>query len=140
MFWSNSFVKIINILKEKMMKKLLVLSAVGVSLVFGSATLISGTTQNVSFNSEPEGAIVLVDGVKKCKTPCTLSLTRGDNESVTFTKKGYKSKTLPLESTYNGVALLSIFWDFSTTDIISGAASEYSPNQYFVELEQKSEK
>ncbi len=122
------------------MKKILLLSVVGVSLVFGSATLISGTTQSVSFNSEPEGARVLVDGIQKCKTPCTLSLTRGANESVTFQKDGYANKTLPLESSYNGVALLSFFWDFSTTDLISGAISEYSPNQYFVELEKKSEK
>ena len=123
------------------MKKILLLSAVGVSLVLGSATLISGTTQSVSFNSEPEGATVFIDGAKKCQTPCTLSLKRGSNESVTFKKNGYKSQILPLESSYNGVALLSIFWDFSTTDLISGAASEYSPNQYFVELkEEKSEK
>jgi len=121
------------------MKKILLLSVVGVSLVFGSATLISGTTQSVSFNSEPEGAAVLVDGVKKCKTPCTLSLKRGGSESVTFKKDGYASKILPLESSYNAAALLSVFWDLSTTDFISGAASEYSPNQYFVELK-KSDK
>jgi hypothetical protein len=123
------------------MKKILLLSAVGISLALGSATLISGTTQSVSFNSEPEGATVLIDGVKKCQTPCTLSLKRGSSESVTFKKDGYKTQILPLESSYNGVALLSVFWDFSTTDVISGAASEYSPNQYFVELkEEKSEK
>jgi len=122
------------------MKKILLLSLIGVNLVFGSATLISGTTQNVSFNSEPEGANVLIDNVKKCKTPCTLSLKRGSYDSVTFQKDGYESKNLPLETSYNGVALLSIFWDFSTTDMISGAASEYSPNKYFVELKKKEDK
>ena len=52
-------IKILENIKGKIMKKILLLSAVGISLAFSSATLISGTTQNVSFSSEPEGATVI---------------------------------------------------------------------------------
>jgi len=91
------------------MKKILVLTVVGISLAFSSATLFSGTTQNVSFNSDPKGAKVLIDEVEKCKTPCTLTLKRGSYDNVTFKKDGYQSKTLPLEKTYNNTAFFSLF-------------------------------
>ena len=119
------------------MKKVLVLSAICANLVWGSATVISGSTQTVTFNSEPEGAKVLIDGVQKCKTPCSLTLKRNKYDNVTFKKDGYQTKTVPLESSFNGVALLSIFWDLSTTDILTGSAFEYAPNEYFVEMKPK---
>ena len=123
--------------KEKIMKKILVLSAICANLVWGSATVISGSTQTVTFNSEPEGAKVMIDGVQKCKTPCSLTLKRNKYDNVTFKKDGYQTKTVPLESSFNGVALLNVLWDFSTTDMITGAAFEYAPNEYFVEMKPK---
>lgn len=122
-----------------MIKKALLTTLLGTSLAFGSATIIDGTTQAVSFNSEPDGASVLIDGQLKCKTPCTLEIKRTGLDIVTFKKDGYKSKDLPLQSAYNGVAILSIIWDLSTTDLLSGAAFEYSPNNYMTELEKKDE-
>ena len=126
------------------MKKILLLSVVGVSLVFGSATIFSGKTQSVSFSSEPEGAIVLLDNVQKCKTPCTLSLEKDEYKSVIFKKDGYKSKTLPMETSFNSTTFLGVLGGYlgflsTTTDMATGAAYEYSPNNYFIELK-KSDK
>jgi len=105
------------------------------SVAFASATLISGQNQNVTFNSSPEGAIVSIDGVKTCQTPCTVSLSKTSSEQmIKVEKKGYKTMTVPMTTEYNPVALLSIFWDLSTTDLISGAAFSYEPNSYFIEL------
>jgi hypothetical protein len=118
-----------------MLKKVLLGSVVSAGMMFGSATIISGSSQNVSFNSKPEGATVMVDGVKMCTTPCTVTLPKsGKEKSVTMSKEGYETNTLPIVSSYNGVALLNIFWDLSTTDLITGAAFEYKPNNYFMEL------
>ena len=124
------------------MKKILLLSIVGISLAFSSATIFGGGNQSVSFNSEPEDATVLIDGIPKCKTPCTLSLEQGEYESVTFKKDNYKSKILPIETSMRGITLLNILGFQSgllstTTDMANGSAYEYSPNQYFVELEKK---
>jgi len=121
-----------------MLNRIAVIIAVTTSLMFGSATLISGTNQNVTFNSKPEGAVVMIDGIKTCTTPCTVSLPRSSKEkAVSMTKDGYETYTMPLSGSYNSVALLSIFWDYSTTDLISGAAFEYKPNSYFMELKAK---
>ena len=126
------------------MKKILLTTITGISFAFSSATIINGTTQNISFNSEPEGAKVLLNGVQKCTTPCTLSLAKDEYESVTFKKEGYKSKVLPLETSMHGTVLLNILGFnlgiFSTTtDMANGSAYEYSPAQYFVELKQSND-
>lgn len=49
-------------------------------------------------------------------------------------KEGYKTVSRDITKSYDPVTVLSIFWDYSTTDMISGAAFEYEPNSYFVEL------
>lgn len=119
------------------MKKLLLTSVLATSFAFGSATIANGSSQSISFNSSPEGASVLVDGQTKCKTPCTVSLKKNKYSSITFKKDGYTTKTVSLEKSFDGVALLNIFWDFSTTDLITGAIYEYSPNNYFVEMKKE---
>ncbi len=124
------------------MKKVLVLSAICANLVWGSATMFGDSTQSVSFNSEPDGATVLLDGVKKCKTPCTLSLKKNKYESVVFEKNGYQSRTMPIESSIGGAVLLNILFGYAgvfstTSDVTNGSAYNYSPNQYYVELKKK---
>lgn len=112
--------------------------AAAATMAFGSATIISGANQNVTFNSNPEGAMVKIDGVKTCTTPCTVSLPKAKAQKmVSFEKEGYESVSLPINTEYNGAALLNIFWDLSTTDLITGAAWNYSPNNYFSDLKKK---
>lgn len=120
------------------MKKIIAGLFVIASLAFGSATIISGANQNVTFGSKPEGAKVKVDGVVVGVTPCTVNLPKsGKEKNVAFEKDGYQTITVPVTNQYNGVALLNIFWDLSTTDMITGAAFNYEPNNYFVELKAK---
>lgn len=108
------------------------------SMAFGSASIISGANQNVTFNSNPEGAMVMIDGVKTCTTPCTVSLPKAKAQKmVSFEKEGYEKVSLPINTEYDGVALLNIFWDLSTTDLITGAAWKYAPNNYFSDLKKK---
>jgi len=119
------------------MKKILLGMVAVATLSFGSAGIISGTSQSISFNSEPEGASVLLDGQMKCKTPCTVSVKKNKFTNITFKKDGYKSQNVPLTTSFDSVTLLDIFWDFSTTDLLTGAAYEYAPNSYMVELKKK---
>lgn len=124
-----------------MMKKMLIAGFLGLTVTssaFASATIISGTNQNVAFNSNPEGATVMIDGVKTCTTPCTISVPKGFREkTVSMSKEGYETYTVPMTTSYDGVALANIFWDLSTTDLITGAAWKYAPNSYFFELKKK---
>lgn len=121
-----------------MTKKVLVGLLIASSMAFGSASIISGSNQNVTFNSNPEGATVLIDGIASCTTPCTISLPKAHaDKMVSFKKDGYETFSMPMTTSYNGVALLNIFWDLSTTDLITGAAWNYAPNNYFSELKKK---
>ena len=54
-----------------------------------------------------------------------------------ISKDGYHSVSRDLTKQYDSVTLLNVFWDLSTTDMITGAAFEYEPNAYFFELQSK---
>ena len=44
---------------------------------------------------------------------------------------------MPLDKKYDGIALINIFWDLSTTDLITGAAFEYVPSTYHFQLKKE---
>lgn len=112
---------------------------VGVAFVVSScATIVGGGgKQQLTFNSEPAGATVTVQGKVMGTTPLTVTVERAKNMAVTIEKEGYKPFTTQLSTRLNGW-----FWGNiviggllgSTTDGASGAIHEYSPDQYFVTL------
>jgi hypothetical protein len=134
------------------------------ALFSGCATIVSGTTQEMSFQTNPENVVVSlirsvpdtnikVDWTKKAghvsptpmrdetrilgKTPFTLQLDREEGQRIELSKEGYKPITMKLATTTNRA-----FWGNillgglvgSTTDGMSGAIYEYSPSQFFVTL------
>lgn len=106
-------------------------------MVNSCATIVSGTTDEVTFNSEPQGVEVTVGGKVIGKTPLTVQLDKKSGQSVEFNLDGYKRQTRALSTKLDGW-----FWGNivlggligSTTDGISGSIHEYSPNQYFVTM------
>ena len=124
---------------DKLMSKSLVLGILVliVCLMSGCASIVSGTSQEVTFQSAPEGATVTVGGKVIGKTPITTTIKKKNDQALTFEKEGYKTQTMQLAT-----RLDSWFWGNivlggvigSTTDGLSGAVHEYSPNQYFITL------
>lgn len=112
----------------------------GAGILGGCASIIDGSHQEVSFNSNPDGATVNIDGRIIGKTPTTVSLKKKAGQSLIFSKDGYKPLTMQLEtrmdSWFWGNIVLGGFIG-STTDGISGAINEYSPSQYMVTLQQE---
>lgn len=51
-----------------------------------------------------------------------------------FKLGGYQTITRGLSKSYDPIKILSLPWDFSTTDFLTGAAMEYDPKSYFIEL------
>lgn len=104
----------------------------------GCASIISGRTQEVSFASNPEGVTVTVNGRILGKTPLTVNLQKKSEQSLVFSKDGYKTLSMELETSINGW-----FWGNivlggligSTTDGITGSIYKYAPSQYMVTLE-----
>lgn len=113
---------------------IVILSIFGFS---GCASIITGTDQVLTFNSEPDGATVTVSGKVVGKTPLTAPINKGKNQALTFEKEGYKTHSVQLSTSLN-----SWFWGNilfgglvgSSTDGVSGAIHEFSPDQYFVTL------
>lgn len=121
--------------------KRLALVVVIFSLFLGScASIISGTTQEMTFQSNPDDVLVTISGKVVGKTPTTVQLDKKSGQSVVFSKDGYKPITMQLESGmdpwfWGNIVLGGVIG--STTDGISGAVNKYSPNQYFVTLERE---
>ncbi|MFM2408067.1 MAG: hypothetical protein RL358_809 [Pseudomonadota bacterium] len=113
--------------------KLVLLSLVVLSLT-GCASVLKGTDQVLTFTSDQDGAQVLLDGVSVGVTPLSMKVKKNSKSTVMVKKDGFRTQTMPLDKKYDGVALLNIFWDFSTTDLITGAAYEYEPNTYYFKL------
>ena len=118
-----------------MKNSLLILSVLILSS--SCATIMTGKTQEVTFDSEPQGAEVAVNGRVIGKTPTTIQLDKKKDQTVSFKLEGYKTQTRTLETKVNawfmGNIVLGGFIG-STTDGITGGMHEYSPNQYYITL------
>ena len=61
------------------MRRNFIYSAVclGLLSLTSCATIFTGTTDKITFNSKPEGAKVYYKGYEKCVTPCSFNVNRG---------------------------------------------------------------
>ncbi len=115
-----------------MKKHLLTILACSVTL--SCATVISGTSQAITIDSDIKGATVNFEGQNVGVTPFAGKVKRQRDAVVMVSKDGYATQTVVLTSAFNPVTVLSIFWDFSTTDLLTGACWEYAPSSYYVSL------
>jgi PEGA domain-containing protein len=104
----------------------------------GCASIVTGNKQDVSFQSQPDGATVMLDDRAIGKTPVTVTIKKDGGQMIKFDKPGFKQKEMRLETGLNpwffgNVIFGGLFG--STTDGLSGAVLEYKPNHYFVILE-----
>lgn len=68
----------------------------------GCATIINGTTQDVSVSSDPEGARVTVDGNPIGVTPIVLNLKRKNNHVITVARDGYHTEQVSIQKVMSG--------------------------------------
>jgi hypothetical protein len=105
------------------------------SLSAGCASIFSGTSQEMVFNSNPDGATVTVDGREVGKTPLAIKVPRGSAKPLLFNKDGYKPLLMQMDSDINPFFWINILCTYgSTTDGLTGAVHKYSPSQYMVTL------
>lgn len=133
-----------------MMKRTIIIVA-AVFLMTGCGSIMSGTTQRVTFDSDPQGAtveigkkkkkdgeIIIVDSLNAGVTPLTVELPRRDSTMVKISMEGYETQEVILKRTMNNwmwgnIALTS---PLSTSiDTSTGACNEYKPGEYMVTLQ-----
>lgn len=68
----------------------------------GCATIFKGSTETVSYNSEPSGAKVYVNGSLMGTTPFQLELKSNQTYTIEFRKEGYGNKTVILNNSVGG--------------------------------------
>ncbi len=102
--------------------------------IAGCAALIKGTTQQVTFNSDPPGAKVYLEEEMVGTTPVTLSLRKNKFVTAVLEKEGYETVYQDLTTSFDPIMLLNFFGDLGITDFILGTAYEYDPDQYMAIL------
>jgi hypothetical protein len=103
----------------------------------GCATILDGSSQVVTFNSQPTGAKILINGDQVGVTPLSTQLHRSKSTIVLAKKEGYDDQQITMQTKFNTY----FFGNFisggllgSTIDYASDAIVEYSPNTYYVTL------
>ena len=122
------------------MKNLLTISVVSILLFLTScATIFTGTKDNITFNSDPEGSTIYIDGVEQCKTPCTMKVKRSINDTgVEFKLGGYETRVITLSKELNLVSIINLGNLFGWgIDALSGAIMKYDRKTYDITLENK---
>lgn len=107
--------------------------------VAGCATIGTGTTQAITVSSNVDGAEVFLDGVVIGRTPFTGPITK-NKDQLRVEASGYRPETVTLSK-----SLVPLFWGNiiiggtvgSITDFATGAAYQYAPASYQVELREE---
>lgn len=112
------------------------LALAGMSLS-GCATVLNGTSQDVDFNSEPQGAVIALHTGQNCVTPCTFSMRRGDDASVEINKPGFKPVTVYIQSRLGGSTFGNIILGGGIGAVVdgsNGSSNRLYPNPVYVRL------
>lgn len=106
------------------------------TMMSGCATIISGTSQAITIESNPPGAFVTI-GEQSGMTPVTLQVPKGKNYPVEVTR-GRQRRVVSLNRELDPYTLLNIippFWPGFIVDAASGAISHYDPTVIFVDFD-----
>ena len=106
-------------------------------LAGGCATIFSGTDEDITFDSEPSGATVRIDGIVVGTTPTTVEVDRPgfEDQDITLELEGYEDRRFELDKEFNTVSILNIlFWPGFIVDALTGAIYKYDKDTYSVDF------
>ncbi len=98
--------------------------------IAGCATMLRGTTQDVSVNTIPSGAAVAFSNGQSCTSPCTIEAERNQSLQITISKDDCHTHTATMIPNLAGEgAILGGLIDYGT-----GAVYDLQPNPLTVSL------
>ena len=98
--------------------------AVAVFGLLGCATIMRGTNQQISINTNPSGANIVLSNGQSCSSPCTLTVRRDQSLQITVTKEGCQTQTASMIPALAGAGvILGGLIDYGT-----GAVYDLQPN------------
>jgi len=108
----------------------------------GCASIVSGTTQQVRFDSSPSKADVIIDGRNVGKTPCVAIIQRSKMPPhIEIKKEGYEDASVPMTSRFNYWVIGDVLWSYCSCTAFAidftshDATVEYDPNSYITFLD-----
>ena len=119
------------------MKNLAFLIAATVILT-SCATIISGTTQSVNFNSTPSSATIFDNGMQIGKTPLSAELSRKKDHAITIKLDGYQPYEIMIRKEFNAWYIGNIIFGGIiglVIDPLTGAIHKLTPDQINAELD-----
>jgi len=103
------------------------------------ATIVRGTSQDFTTNSDPSGARILVNDEDKGTTPTTLTLKRNRSHKIVFRLDGYEDVTVNLDRKFMvGWPIFGNIFSFGligiVVDVANGSAYQLTPEELDVTL------
>lgn len=120
------------------MKKTIYAYLLSSSLLLSScATIVSGSKQNVRFDSNPSSATIFIDEVEVGKTPFEIKLARNSEHDVQIKLDGYQTYNTSLTKKFNAWYLGNILIGGIIgliVDPITGAIYNLTPSEINAQL------
>lgn len=123
------------------MKKINIICLLSISILLTNcATIMSGSKQNIHFDSSPGAADIYIDEIAVGKTPFQIKLERKSEHHVMIKLDGYKTYETSLTRKFNAWYVGNILIGGIIgliIDPITGAIYNLSPDQINAPLDQK---
>jgi hypothetical protein len=106
----------------------------------GCATILSGTTDTLTFDANVPNVRLTVEGEDKGVLPQTVTVSRhfinGRSFLVKFEAPGYETQEFQLKREFNWVAVLDITSVLTSggIDLMTGALMKFTPTDYHVQM------
>lgn len=124
---------------NKHFKTLSLQAVIVIATIFFSscATIFTGTKDRITFNTNPPGARISINGIEQGVTPLTMKVNRSLNDTdVEFKLDGYETKVITLSKEFNVVSVINlgnlIGWGI---DALSGSVMKYDQRSYDITLD-----
>lgn len=111
----------------------------GPLMLSGCGFLLHGEKQDITFDSKPPGAAVILDNAVPFVTPHTIAVTRSSNHQALFKKEGYEPQHIVIMHKFLiGPSIigniLPLFPIGLAVDVITGAAWGFEQDYLAVDM------
>jgi len=119
----------------KRMRKLILTLSIGL-LMSSCATLFTGTTEQITIDSNVKKATIKFDGIKMGSTPFTSKVKKSFDGVVTVLSDGYEDERFQFQRSFNAISILNLTnilgWGI---DFLTGAMNKFDMKGYQIDLE-----
>ncbi|MDB3862867.1 PEGA domain-containing protein [Flavobacteriaceae bacterium] len=121
------------------MKKIFLILSLGF-LVTSCGALFTGTSEQITIDSNVKKATVKFDGVKMGSTPMSTKVKKSFDGIVTVEADGYEEERFQFQKSFNTISILNLTNLFGwAIDLVTGAINKFDMKGYDIELEKEKE-